>query len=182
MWFGVLADTTDQQEARVAAEELNTKLEAAVIKAEQANIAKSQFLATMSHEIRTPMNGVIGMTSLLLGTPLNGQQKEFAEIIRYSGESLLTLINDILDFSKIEAGRFDLENEVFNVRECVESALDLLSSKAAEKGIDPQIVYVDRQGYKQPTPITLLFEQAEAKELIQCLTPNRRVTIRPAPA
>jgi len=136
VWFGVLADTTDQQEARVAAEELNKKLEAAVIKAEQANIAKSQFLATMSHEIRTPMNGVIGMTSLLLDTPLNGQQKEFAEIIRYSGESLLTLINDILDFSKIEAGRFDLENEVFNVRECVESALDLLSAKAAEKGLD----------------------------------------------
>ncbi len=136
VWFGVLADTTDQQEARVAAEELNTKLEAAVIKAEQANIAKSQFLATMSHEIRTPMNGVIGMTSLLLDTPLNSQQKEFAEIIRYSGESLLTLINDILDFSKIEAGRFDLENEVFNVRECVESALDLLSTKAAEKGLD----------------------------------------------
>ena len=144
VWFGVLADTTDQQEARVAAEELNTKLEAAVIKAEQANIAKSQFLATMSHEIRTPMNGVIGMTSLLLGTPLNGQQKEFAEIIRYSGESLLTLINDILDFSKIEAGRFDLENEVFNVRECVESALDLLSSKAAEKGID--LLYEIKEG------------------------------------
>jgi CheY-like chemotaxis protein len=71
-----------------------------------------------------------------LDTPLNSQQKEFAEIIRYSGESLLTLINDILDFSKIEAGRFDLENEVFNVRECVESALDLLSAKAAEKGLD----------------------------------------------
>ncbi|MDB6165283.1 MAG: barA 1, partial [Lacunisphaera sp.] len=136
VWFGVLVDITEEQQARFAAEELNTKLEAAVVKAEQANIAKSQFLAMMSHEIRTPMNGVIGMTSLLLETPLTGQQKEFAEIIRYSGESLLTLINDILDFSKIEAGRFDLESEVFNVRECVESALDLLSAKAAEKSID----------------------------------------------
>ena len=136
VWFGVLADVTEQQEARRVAEELNTKLEAAVVKAEQANQAKSHFLATMSHEIRTPMNGVIGMTSLLLDTPLTGQQKEFAEIIRYSGESLLTLINDILDFSKIEAGRFDLEREVFDVRDCVESALDLLAAKAAEKGID----------------------------------------------
>ncbi len=122
VWFGMLADITDQQ--------------AALAKAEQANIAKSQFLATMSHEIRTPMNGVIGMTSLLLDTPLNTQQKEFADIIRTSGESLLTLINDILDFSKIEAGRFELENEGFNLRECMESSLDLLSSKAAEKGLD----------------------------------------------
>jgi signal transduction histidine kinase/CHASE1-domain containing sensor protein/DNA-binding response OmpR family regulator len=122
VWYGMLADITTQQ--------------AALARAEQANIAKSQFLATMSHEIRTPMNGVIGMTSLLMDTPLTGQQKEFAEIIRTSGESLLTLINDILDFSKIEAGRFDLENEPFNLRECVESALDLLSAKAAEKGLD----------------------------------------------
>ncbi len=122
VWYGMLADITEQQ--------------AALAKAEQANIAKSRFLATMSHEIRTPMNGVIGMTSLLLDTPLTAQQKEFAEVIRTSGESLLTLINDILDFSKIEAGRFDLEHEPFNLRECVESALDLLAGKAAEKGLD----------------------------------------------
>ena len=122
VWYGMLADITEQQ--------------AALARAEQANVAKSQFLATMSHEIRTPMNGVIGMTSLLLDTPLTAEQKEFAEIIRTSGESLLTLINDILDFSKIEAGRFELENEGFSLRECVESSLDLLSAKAAEKGLD----------------------------------------------
>lgn len=125
-----------QRKANEQLRATNQELERAREEAEQANRAKSTFLATMSHEIRTPMNGVIGMAALLQETPLSQEQQLFTDTIANCGETLIQVINDILDFSKIESGHLELEQQPFDLRQCLEDVLDIFGARAAKQGLE----------------------------------------------
>ncbi|HEV8395921.1 MAG TPA: PAS domain-containing protein [Vicinamibacterales bacterium] len=157
--LGASMDVTERKE-------LELSLEAARVKAEAATVAKSEFLANMSHEIRTPMNGVLGMTSLLLETGLSDEQREYAETLRGSGESLLGLIDDVLDFSKIEAGRIAIESAEFDLCRTLENVAEMVSARAEQTGIELLV------RYPAGAPRRFVGDQARVRQVVANLASN----------
>jgi two-component system, sensor histidine kinase and response regulator len=157
--LGASMDVTEQKE-------LELSLEAARVKAEAATVAKSEFLANMSHEIRTPMNGVLGMTALLLETDLSLEQREYAETLKGSGESLLALIDDVLDFSKIEAGRVAIESAEFDLCRTLEGVAEMVSTRAEQNGIELLV------RYPAGAPRRFLGDQARLRQVVANLASN----------
>ena len=157
--IGTVTDITESHHQSLA-------LERAKSEAEAAARAKSLFLANMSHEIRTPLNAVIGMTTLLLDTPMSDDQRDFARTIRGSGESLLEIINDILDYSKADVGKLEIEQRPFDLRRCVEEALDQVTPRALEKYLN--LAYLIEDG----TPEALVGDATRVRQILVNLLSN----------
>ncbi len=158
-FIGTVTDVTESHQQSQA-------LERAKSEAEAAARAKSLFLANMSHEIRTPLNAVIGMTTLLLDTPMSDDQRDFARTIRASGETLLEVINDILDYSKADVGKLEIEQRPFDLRRCVEDSLDLVTPRALEKGLN--LAYLIDEG----TPEALVGDPVRVRQVLVNLLSN----------
>ena len=158
-YIGTVTDVTQSHQQAQA-------LERAKSEAEAAMRAKSLFLANMSHEIRTPLNAVIGMTTLLLDTPLSPDQRDFARTIRSSSDSLLEVINDILDYSKVDAGKLEIEQRPFDLRRVVEESLDLLTPRALEKGLNLACLIEDG------TPEALIGDPTRLRQVLVNLLSN----------
>ncbi len=164
--YATARDVTENVLAEVAGRRLTTELEQARRDADQANRAKSQFLAAMSHEIRTPMNGVIGMVDVLHQTSLRGYQVEMVDLIRESAYSLLSIIDDILDFSKIEAGKLEIDSQPLDIATVVKTTCGMLEHLAARKGVELTI-YVDPE-----IPAALLGDAARLRQILLNLVSN----------
>jgi PAS domain S-box-containing protein len=165
-YVGVQNDITERRRSEEELARKNRELDAALVAAEAATQAKSEFLANMSHEIRTPLNAIIGMTGLLLDAALDPDQRDYAETVRASSESLLSIINDILDFSKIEASKLELEQQPFSLIACLEESLDLLASNAATK--DLELGYLVDPG----VPATLVGDVTRLRQILVNLLSN----------
>ncbi len=172
-YVAVKEDITRLKQAAADLQKMNQALESTVdranamaMEAQMANIAKSEFLANMSHEIRTPMNGIIGMNSLLMDTPLTGDQRHYVQIVQSSSEILLALLNDILDLSKIESGRFELAAEVFSLHALLLNLTDALAVSARTKGVEV------RFGIAPDVPSVLFGDATRLRQVLTNLVGN----------